>query len=340
MKVESKLILTSKNLHTGVNLYTFVLVYPRCILAEVNTHRMLSRNTASSRAIPARKQRERVLTDPFVPLTIGQNKKGMQAGEELAGWRKFVALQTWKFARYPMVEASWILDKVGAHKQVVNRIVEPWTFTQQVVTCTDLKNVFKLRNHPDAEPHFHELARQMQEQVEYVNRLFKIHDLNARCRGGYENAPAYLNSGVKTGKLQVLRATGNEIGDMDWHLPFIDNEDVYKAVCIEREDRIAEENQRHGHIHNLKPVRGLYLMEILKKISTARCARVSYFLPESGERSDINRDIELCDRLSTSAHWSPFEHIATPMVLDEYSGNFRSWKQYRKEFEVEAGGDR
>jgi len=55
--------------------------------------------------------------------------------------------------------------------------------------------------------------------------------------------------------LQVLRATGNEIGDMDWHLPFIDNEDVYKAVCIEREDRIAEENQRHGHIHNLKPVR-------------------------------------------------------------------------------------
>ena len=89
-----------------------------------------------------------------MPLTIGQNKKGMQAGEELAGWRKFVALQTWKFARYPMVGASWILDKVGAHKQVVNRIVEPWTFTQQVVTCTDLKNVFKLRNHPDAEPRF------------------------------------------------------------------------------------------------------------------------------------------------------------------------------------------
>ena len=67
MKIESKLILTSKNAVTGVNLYTFVLTYPRMILAEVNTHRMLSRNAASSRAIPAKKQRKQVLADPFVP---------------------------------------------------------------------------------------------------------------------------------------------------------------------------------------------------------------------------------------------------------------------------------
>ena len=114
MNIESKLVLASKSAVTGVNLYTFVLTYPRVILAEVNTHRVLSRNTASSRAIPAKKQRERVLTDPFVPVTIGQNQRGMQAGKELEGWRHWVAVNTWKAARYPNVFASWVLDKVGA----------------------------------------------------------------------------------------------------------------------------------------------------------------------------------------------------------------------------------
>src|SRR5271167_2994843 len=164
MQIQSQLILTSKSAVTGVILYTFVLTYPRVILAEVNTHRMLSRNTASSRAIPSKKQRQRVLDDPFVPVSVGANQKGMQAGEELGGWRRAVAINTWKLARYPNVLASWILEKVGAHKQVVNRIVEPWTWTEQVVTCTDLKNVLKLRNHKDAEPHFHMLAAQMQAQ--------------------------------------------------------------------------------------------------------------------------------------------------------------------------------
>lgn len=164
-KLESKLILASKNEVTGVTLYTFVLTYPRVILAEINTHRMLSRNTASSRAIPCYKQRQRVLTNPFVPLTIGQNQKGMQAGEELSGWRRWAAYKVWELSRYPAVFESWVMDKLGAHKQVVNRLVEPWTFTQQVVTATDLKNVFKLRNHKDAEPHFHMLAEKMQAQV-------------------------------------------------------------------------------------------------------------------------------------------------------------------------------
>src|SRR5271157_2039061 len=121
MTIDSKLILTSKNRETGVSLYTFVLTYPRVILPEVNTHRMLSRNTASSRAIPARRQRSRVLAAPFVPISVGKNQKGMQAGDELDGWRRTVAINTWKLARYPSVLASWVLEKVGAHKQMVNR---------------------------------------------------------------------------------------------------------------------------------------------------------------------------------------------------------------------------
>ena len=282
--------------------YTFVLTYPRVILAEVNTHRMLSRNTASSRAIPSYKQRERVLENPFVPVTIGQNQKGMQAGKELEGWRRVAAIKTWELARYPMVFASWLLDKLGAHKQVVNRIVEPWTFTQQVVTCTDLKNVFKLRDHKDAEPHFQIIAGQMHKQVKYVEALFDTVNFDCRNPDGSAAALDRVNPPLGVYRVQMLRPG-------DWHMPFIDDGEV-------------------GEI------------EELKKVSTARCARVSYFLPESGKRSDMERDLELCTRLSSSGHWSPFEHVATPVAEDAYIGNFRSWKQYRKEYAEEHGGDR
>jgi thymidylate synthase ThyX len=302
MQIESKLILTSKNRETGASLYTFVLTYPRVILAEVNTHRMLSRNTASSRAIPAKKQRQRVIDDPFVPVTIGQNRKGMQAGEELQGWRRFVAVNTWKLARYPNVLASWILEKVGAHKQVVNRLVETWTWTQQVVTCTDLKNVFKLRNHPDAEPHFHILAEQMQRQVEFVERLFDTVNFDSRNPDGSAAALSPVNPTLGVIRVQMLRPG-------DWHMPFITDMDVY-------------------------PV------EMLKSISTARCARTSYYLPENGKWSTPDRDLELCGRLADSGHWSPFEHVAMPVPEHEYIGNFFSWKQYRKEWPGEHGGDR
>jgi hypothetical protein len=110
-------------------------------------------------------------------------------------------------------------------------------------------------------------------------------------------------------RLQCLRAG-------DWHLPFVHEKDIREAQQLE------------------------HALEALKKISTARCARVSYFLPENGQRSDMGRDLELCDRLAASGHWSPFEHVATPVEQDGYIGNFWSWKQYRKDFPQEHGGDR
>ena len=322
MKIESKLVLASKSAVTGVNLYTFVLTYPRVILAEVNTHRVLSRNTASSRAIPAKKQRERVLTDPFVPVTIGQNQRGMQAGKELEGWRHWVAVNTWKAARYPNVFASWVLDKVGAHKQVVNRIVEPWTFTQQVVTCTDLKNVFKLRNHKDAEPHFQIIAKQMQAQVEVVERTFRLVDFNAER---LIDRRLNFNGTKGVGVIQMLRQG-------EWHMPFVDDDEIVDYIADKQtvnDDGSVTANVWIGPVD----------WGQLKQVSCARCARVSYFLPENGQRSDSTRDLELCCRLSSSGHWSPFEHVATPAENDSYIGNFKGWLQFRKEFTDERGGD-
>ena len=54
----------------GHRLTTFICVFPRIVLAEFNTHRMLSRNSASSRAIPFNKMLEMVKTNPFIPFIV------------------------------------------------------------------------------------------------------------------------------------------------------------------------------------------------------------------------------------------------------------------------------
>src|SRR5271157_5231372 len=244
MKIESKLILASKNAVTGVNLYTFVLTYPRMILAEVNTHRMLSRNAASSRAIPAKKQRAAVLSKPFVPYSVGQNQKGMQAGAELKGWQRFIVVNTWKFARYPCVLASWILDTAGAHKQAANRIIEPWTYTQQLMTCTDMKNFLKLRNHVDAEPHFQMIAKQMQAQVEYVDRLFETVNFDSREKNGEAAALDNVNPKLGVDRVQMLRPGWWGPANMDWHLPFIDIKDIWEVDSLIRQEQWADYQAR------------------------------------------------------------------------------------------------
>ncbi len=79
-------------------------------------------------------------------------------------------------------------------------------------------------------------------------------------------------------------------------------------------------------------------LETRKKISAARCARVSYSLFD-GKTSDIASDIKLCERLSSSGHWSPFEHVASALNTKKRMGNLIGWKQFRKEFKNESGGD-
>jgi hypothetical protein len=290
----AKLILASKNAHTGDILYTWVLTFPRVILPEVNTHRVFSRNTASSRAIPARKQRQRVWEDPFVPEYIGANRKGMQAGVELVGWRRTAAEALWRYGRLPALAAHWGLEKLGVHKQIVNRMIEPWTWTQQIVSMTDLKNFFAQRNHKDAEPHFHKLAEEMQEAVSETQRIFK----DMRQFGDLQ----YEMCGVR---YQILRYG-------EWHLPFM----------LWREGSELP-------------------LELQKKISAARCARVSYRIPDTGAISTPPEDLELYERLAGSnpKHLTPLEHQATPLREPRRVGNLRGWRQFRKEIAGENPDD-
>ena len=146
---------------------TFELTYPRFIHSEFLTHRLFSRNSASSRAIPFEKVLEQVKNNPASPLFWGVNKPGMQAGEYLKGHKIATAKFTWLQAAKSAVIEAEKLNKLGLHKQVVNRVLEPFVFMRTVLTTTELANWFWLRDHKDAQPEIRKLAQLMYEALSF-----------------------------------------------------------------------------------------------------------------------------------------------------------------------------
>lgn len=162
MGYAAKILADSTN-PAGVRLITFEITFPRIVLAEFNTHRVFSRNSASSRAIPTKKLLYRVLADPFVPEYFGKNQKGMQARAELSRWRRSLARATWLFASRLAVALVWLLSKLDLHKQISNRLLEPFLWHTVIVTSSEWANFFALRCHPDAQPEIREIAVRMRD---------------------------------------------------------------------------------------------------------------------------------------------------------------------------------
>lgn len=151
---------------SGVRLTTFILRYPRFIHSELMTHRMFSRNASSSRAIPFKRQLEMIKKDMAMPLLFRENKKGMQAGKALSGWKQKACFAAWRMAGHTAIVFAKVLDRLGSHKQYVNRIIEPFSHITVVLTGTDeaFANFFALRAHPDAQPEIRALAVEMHKQ--------------------------------------------------------------------------------------------------------------------------------------------------------------------------------
>jgi thymidylate synthase ThyX len=271
--ITAKVIEDSISQH-GVRLTTLQLCYPRFIHSEFLTHRVFSRNASSSRAIPVAKMIEQVRNEPAMPIHWGKNQPGMQANEELAGEELANAKEAWLTAAELAATQASILHKIGAHKQVANRILEPFQYMHVIVTATEWDNFFELRDHPDAQPEIHALAIVMKH--------------------------AFANS------RPVILLDGG------WHLPYV----------------TRAERAEHGHD-----------IELLLKLSAARCARVSY-LTHDGQEPSIEKDVALYERLvgGVPLHASPIEHQATPLSEpDMWSGNFRGWLQNRKLVESSFG---
>ena len=147
-------------------LTSFVLTFPRIVLSEFNTHRLFSRNSASSRAIPINKMLQKVKDNPFIPIKFMKNHKGMQGGEYLTGVDGEVAKAAWYGARDSAIEMAVSLADKDVTKQLVNRILEPFMWHTVILTASELDNYFELRDHPAAEIHIADLARKMKVALE------------------------------------------------------------------------------------------------------------------------------------------------------------------------------
>lgn len=268
----------------GQRLTTMEVVMHRFVLAEFNTHRVFSRNSASSRAIPYTKVSERVRTNVAWPVKWGQEQKGMQSGAEIENNATLISINnTWSAARDSALWCGDLLYGLGLHKSLINRMLEPFMWHTVIVTATEWDNFFWQRCHPDAQPEMKAAADEMQ-------------------RAFFRSTPEHLTHGM-------------------WHLPYISKQDREE---VKKMELFGPDAATHGAV-----------TETLKKISTARCARVSY-LTHDGKR-DLMEDVGLFARLSESGHWSPFEHVATPVSFGSQFplSNFRGWKQFRKEFPAE-----
>jgi thymidylate synthase ThyX len=271
--IEAKIITDSIS-PVKKRLTTFVLEYPRFIHSELMTHRLFSRNASSSRAIPIEKSIQRIKDNPAKPVEWGTAKKGMQAGPAVDDFTASACETLWLQARDNAIEIATTLAGMSIHKQVVNRILEPFSHIGVVLTATEFDNFFSLRCHPDAQPEIRVLADKMRDLY-------------------YSNTPT-------------------RIGYNQWHLPFI------------RDDERQSPGNYESKLGSPKNE------SVLIKASVARCARVSYLTHEK-KNPTLDEDVLLHDRLVSSKHMSPTEHVATPLAdPSAWSGNFIGWCQYRK----------
>jgi thymidylate synthase ThyX len=156
-------ILADSITRSGHRLTTFEVTFPRMVLAEFNTHRVLSRNSASSRAIPVKTVIGRVEDEPFMPIYWGKNQKGMVAEEELSPEMIVRAQEQWIAGSEDAIWTARSLLDTGIHKQITNRVLEPYMWHTAIATATEWSNFFALRCDPNAQPEIQLIARMMKD---------------------------------------------------------------------------------------------------------------------------------------------------------------------------------
>lgn len=290
MKLATAVVIADSISDQGIRITTFQLRYWRAIHAELMTHRVFSRNAGSSRARPSKAIIEQVAHDPWGPIVWGLNEPGMQANNVADIDVEMQSLWSWRNIAKRAANSATVLLNLGLHKQIVNRVLEPFTYIDVVVTATDYANWFALRLDKDAQPEIQQLAQAMKDAMD-------------------ASKPVLLKPG-------------------EWHLPYITTNDYAEA-------------QNHVS-YVISKDRPETLLDLLKKISAARCARTSYKAFD-GKVASIDDDLWLFDELMSGnlKHASPTEHQATPDYINYWDGeiefvspwlhgNFKGWIQFRK----------
>lgn len=169
----------------------------RFILVEINTHRVASRSYRSSRAVPAHKLLDEVVTDPAMPVRWMKNQPGMQAAIEMTEDERLLAQKVWTAGAAEAVVRARALGASGLHKQWTNRPLEPYLMAKGIITATEWENIFALRIGPEAQPEFDVLAGKMLEAMR-------------------ASEPKLLEPG-------------------EWHLPYIDQDDYERLEAFNRD---------------------------------------------------------------------------------------------------------
>lgn len=151
---------------TGSRLISVEARFHRFILPEVNTYKMISKNSASSRAVSTQKRINEVQENPAIPVHWGKNQVGMVASEELSGVEINTAKEIWLLASRNAADEAQKLVDLGVHKQIASRILEPFLYHTSLLTSTDFTNMFNQRIHPDAQPEFRALAIKIKEAID------------------------------------------------------------------------------------------------------------------------------------------------------------------------------
>lgn len=324
---------------SGVRLVTMVITLPRIMLAELNTHRVFSRNSASSRAIPLFKQLLQLMKGFFVPSEFGTAVGGMQAGPNLEGKALKEAQALWRELFFIVVHYAMKLSTSG---RFIDREWAKW----QLEKNDDFEEfvVYIARLLENKKSVVYKRTTMLKVSKGLVNRLlepFMWHTViitatewdNFFALRAHKNAQLEIRLAAEMMKQAYDASTPKKLKEGEWHLPFLQPEEQEWAAADPEKARMAV---------------------------VARCARVSY-MTHDGE-IDLEADLKLAKRLQDAGHMSPFEHAATPftrrqhtlveylqrevrvwhgnnneeerwyeLVADqlEFAGNFRGWVQYR-----------
>lgn len=345
--IKAQVIADSKN-EFGNRITTLVSVMPRYILAEFNTHRMLSRNSASSRAIPFEKNLQSVEENPFIPIAWMKDHKGMQGNEYFGEPATSSLLREWQRAKQHAVVLAKELSRQGLTKQLVNRLLEPFMWHTVIATATEWENFFALRCPAYACNDNGKEIFVSRSKKDFLKKLGNGSDKENTTNYLFGKPVLELNDidWLKANKGQAdihMMAVSEAIWDAmnestpkilqpgEWHIPYGDDfaQDALAMVMSEMGIKLTPKNIERVKIW----------------IATARCARVSYTVFGEEQIQNTHRyvkDIELHNRLAASGHWSPFEHCAEAMPNSYFdgtpacwSGNFRGFVQYRKMFDNE-----
>jgi hypothetical protein len=284
----------------GIRMVTMELEYPRFFHSEVMTHRMLSKNAASSRAIPGKAMMAHIKENTARPIFWGKNQPGMKARESLNPLEIESSIGVWDAARDMAISHAEIMNDIGNHKQVSNRIVEPFMMMKTVMSGTEWANLLWLRDHEDAQPEFKELAHCIATAQEM--------------------------------------STPNQLKPGEWHLPYVNSVRVDGKMTYWVDEEVSLENARKVSASCCAQVSYRKLDDSLEKaLKVFDMLNLGTGSGQPAHASPVEHQATpmLATEYQTCFGW---EEGVTHVDREghAWSGNLRGWVQFRKLIPNEA----